>query len=298
MINKIAILAVAMSLASAHAFELKSDGLDQKKLVKKAATFEKKTLTTQACKLYEQAYQMGYQGKPGQEANPRENKTFVQTALVTSECLTDTNLSKHPNQWLKGTIALYELKNAYHVKDITPRLEKIQSDMLDIATIIQDSTNYHFVNPSQDILRACAAAEIGYRIGFLGEPSQAKNPQANDKFVKNGIYHAICVSLLPNKEQAQNPELAHLASYTILKELSLKYDSAKAKQITAPADAIFGAAKRQLNNLPESIAIPEVEYQPPINEAHPEKTVIDEPTIESIEKKPSIFKKLKALIGR
>ena len=77
--------------ASTYASELEPTIKNQIELLKKAKTYQKKTLITPACNTYEKAYKMGYLGADQDMKNPRKNKEFVEAALQTSACYTNLN---------------------------------------------------------------------------------------------------------------------------------------------------------------------------------------------------------------
>lgn len=243
---------------------------NQLKLLKRAQTYDKKTLVTPACRLYEQAYLMGYQGDTADMPKPKKNKDFIKIGLATANCNTNMELTEDLQKWLQGTIILFQLKNYFKVPNLEPKLAKFQGELLEVANELKFVNNAAYKKPTYDIQRACAAAEIGFKIGYLGDKDKAKDPASNHNYVQHGLYHAACVSLMPSKIKKDNPEYTSLLSYSILKELATNYDSAQARELSAPADALFMQAKAQLqaqvqesmHELAEQVLIP-LEMEPP-----------------------------------
>ena len=270
MLKRLLVASCYLSAMTVYASELQATAKNQEKLFKKAQTYDKKTLITPACRLYEQAYLMGYQGKTEDMPFPKKNRDFIKLGLATAECNTNLSLTEDPQKWLQGTIILFQLKNYFKVNNLEPRLEKIQSELLEIADQLKFVSNAAYRKPSYDIQRACAAAEIGFKIGYLGDVAKAKDPASNHNYVQHGLYHAACVSLMPSKVKSDNPEFTSLLSYSILKELAVKYDNTQARELSAPADELLLQAQSQMqsqvqssmHDLGEQILIP-LEMEPP-----------------------------------
>lgn len=245
MIKRLLVLISLLYCISAHAAKKDDAEKEQLNYIKQAQTLEKKKLFIPACNFYERATLLGYQGKQGQETNPKENKTFVQAALSASDCLTRTDYFDDPQKWLQGTIILFQLKNYYQVPDLTPRLTMIQNTMTKLSEPLKFVTNEQFTKPTPEIQLSCAAAEIGFKIGYLGEPSRIKDPNSNKQYVQNGIYHSACVALIPSDFKSSNPEAASLLSYSILKELANNYGSKQAKELSDPIDEMIEKARQE-----------------------------------------------------